>query len=64
MLIGMQASGFDHLAAVEMNPKAAATLRRNMPSSNEDDIRDIEFTEYRGVDFVVGGLGGCRRGRI
>ncbi len=58
MLLGMHASGFDHLAAVEMNPKAAATLRRNMPSLNiiEADIRDVDFTHFRGVDVVVGGL--------
>ncbi len=58
MLIGMHAAGFDHLAAVEMNPKAAATLRRNLPSLNviEADIRDVDFTPYRGVDVVVGGL--------
>ncbi|MBW9116890.1 DNA (cytosine-5-)-methyltransferase [Rhizobium cauense] len=58
MLLGMHASGFDHLAAVEMNPKAAATLRRNMPSLNvlEADIRNVDFTQYRGVDVVVGGL--------
>ncbi|MGO7981451.1 DNA cytosine methyltransferase [Rhizobium johnstonii] len=58
MLIGMHAAGFDHLAAVEMNPKAASTLRRNMPSLNviEADIRNVDFTPYRGVDVVVGGL--------
>lgn len=58
MLLGMHASGFDHLAAVEMNPKAAATLRRNMPSLNiiEADIREVDFTQFRGVDVVVGGL--------
>ncbi len=58
MLLGMHAAGFDHLAAVEMNPRAAATLRRNVPALNviEADIRDVDFTPFQGVDVVVGGL--------
>jgi DNA (cytosine-5)-methyltransferase 1 len=58
MLIGMHAAGFEHLAAIEVDPKAAATLRRNVPGLNvvEADLRTVDFTAYRGVDVVVGGL--------
>lgn len=58
MLIGMHAAGFEHLAAVEVDAKAAATLRRNVPDLNviEADIRTVDFSLYHGVDVVVGGL--------
>ncbi|MDM9627786.1 DNA (cytosine-5-)-methyltransferase [Rhizobium sp. S152] len=58
MLIGMHAAGFEHLAAIEVDPKAAATLRRNVPGLNviEADIRKVDFSPYQGVDVVVGGL--------
>lgn len=56
--VGLEAAGFTHVAAVELEPAACATLRRNRPAWHviEGDIRDVEGTAFRGVDLLAGGV--------
>ncbi|TBF35241.1 DNA (cytosine-5-)-methyltransferase [Rhizobium leguminosarum] len=60
MALGLERAGFEHVALVELNPKAAATLRKNRPDWQviEDDVRKIDFTRFRkdNIDLVAGGL--------
>lgn len=59
--LGLERAGFEHLAVVEIDRHACATLRLNRPEWNvvEGDvvewIRD-HAEEYRGVDLVAGGV--------
>lgn len=59
--LGLEQAGFEHLAAVEIDPHACNTLRANRPEWNivEGDvvrwIRDHAH-EYEGVDLVAGGV--------
>jgi DNA (cytosine-5)-methyltransferase 1 len=59
MAIGLERAGYEHVALVEFDKHAAATLRLNRPHWNviEDDIRSIDFTIYRQleIDLVCGG---------
>lgn len=56
--LGLEHAGFASTAAVEIDAHAAATLRRNRPSWNviEGDVRQLDGTEYRGVDLLAGGV--------
>lgn len=60
MAIGLERAGFDHVALVEFDPLAAATLRKNRPGWTviEDDLKAIDFRPYRAldIDLVAGGL--------
>ncbi len=60
MAIGLERAGFDHVALVESDPHAAATLRKNRPDWTvlEDDLKTIDFTPYQSldIDLVAGGL--------
>lgn len=60
MSIGLERAGFDHVAAVEYDKHAAATLRLNRPHWTviEDDIRSVDFSimEQLEIDVVAGGL--------
>lgn len=59
--LGLEQAGFEHLAAVEIDRHACATLRDNRPEWNvfEGDvvgwIKD-HAAEYEGVDLVAGGV--------
>lgn len=55
---GLEMAGFDHLACVEIEPPACATLRANRPEWNviEGDVRAFSATGYKGVDLVAGGV--------
>ncbi|WP_258934187.1 DNA (cytosine-5-)-methyltransferase [Nesterenkonia pannonica] len=55
---GLEAAGFDHALAVEIDSDAAATLRLNRPDwhVHEGDVRDINGTQYRGLDLLSGGV--------
>ena len=55
---GLEAAGFEHELAVEIDTDAANTLRLNRPnwSVHEGDVRDINGREYRGVDLLAGGV--------
>lgn len=60
MAIGLERAGFDHVALIEYDKHAAATLRLNRPDWNviEDDIRSIDFKPYHelDIDLVSGGI--------
>ncbi|HVS60351.1 MAG TPA: DNA cytosine methyltransferase [Gemmatimonadaceae bacterium] len=57
--IGLEAAGFEHAAALEIDPHACATLRLNRPGWNviEGDVRHFDGRPYRGsVDLLAGGV--------
>ncbi|TAZ83279.1 DNA (cytosine-5-)-methyltransferase [Rhizobium ruizarguesonis] len=59
LALGLERAGFEHVALIEFNKHAAATLRRNRHDWNvvEEDVRKVDFTEYRNrVDLLAGGL--------
>lgn len=59
MALGLEQAGIDTMAFIEIDKFCCETLRRNRPNWNvvEDDIRNINFSSYRGkVDIVTGGF--------
>lgn len=57
--LGLHAAGFDALGLYEKNPYAAKTLDMNrwLGPVHCADIREVDFTRYRGVvDLVAGGV--------
>ncbi|HTE86623.1 MAG TPA: DNA cytosine methyltransferase [Dehalococcoidia bacterium] len=56
--IGLEAAGFEHRAAVEIDPMACATLRMNRPSWQviESDVRSVNGRQFEGVDLLAGGV--------
>ncbi len=56
--IGLEQAGFSHLALIDNNPHACATLRYNRPDWNviEADIQRFDSTPWRGIDLLSGGL--------
>jgi DNA (cytosine-5)-methyltransferase 1 len=51
-------AGFGHVGAVEIDPSACATLRRNRPHWPviEEDVRTVRGQDFVGVDLVAGGV--------
>jgi DNA (cytosine-5)-methyltransferase 1 len=71
LALGLEAAGFDHVALVERNKDACATLRLNRPEWKliESDVRQVDFAALGPVDLVAGGppcqpfsIGGKARG--
>ena len=56
--LGLERSGFEHEALVEIDVPACATLRLNRPQWNviEGDLGLFDARPYRGVDLVAGGV--------
>jgi len=56
--LGIEYAGFDHVAAVEIEAVACATLTLNRPHWNvlNQDVREISGRDYRGVDLFAGGV--------
>ena len=56
--LGLEQAGFSHLAAVEIDPDACATLRLNRPDwkVEEQDVHHFQGTDFRGVDLLAGGV--------
>lgn len=57
--LGLEQAGFEHVALVEIEPPACATLRLNRPSWNviEGDVHAFSAVPYRGkVDLLAGGV--------
>ena len=59
MAIGMEQAGIKHILLNEFEKNSCNTLRFNRPNWNvlEDDIRNVDFSEYKNqVDIVTGGF--------
>lgn len=56
--IGLEQSGFEHVALVEIEPIACSTLTLNRPSWNviNKDVKDFSALKYKGVDLFAGGV--------
>lgn len=57
--LGLENAGFEHVAAVEIDPDACETLRLNRPEWNviEKDVHHFDADSYRGaIDLVAGGV--------
>lgn len=56
--LGLENAGFEHVAAVEIEAIACATLRKNRPNWNvlNEDVREINGAHYRGIDLFAGGV--------
>jgi DNA (cytosine-5)-methyltransferase 1 len=57
--VGLENAGFEHLACVEIDKEACATLRANRPEWNvvEQDVRTWQpDPSLRGVDLLAGGV--------
>ncbi len=56
--IGLEKAGFSHLALVEIDRHACATLRINRPAWKvfEQDLRHFSGTPFQGVDLLAAGL--------
>ena len=57
--LGLEWSGFEHAAVVEIDPAACETLRANRAAEwnvVEADIRNLAATSYRGVDLFAAGV--------
>jgi len=56
--LGFERAGFTHVALLENDPHACATLRLNRPYWNviEADIRHFNASYWRGVELLSGGL--------
>jgi DNA (cytosine-5)-methyltransferase 1 len=56
--LGLEAAGFDIVAAVDIDPHACSTLRTNRPGWRviECSVTEIDGTIFRGIDLLAGGL--------
>jgi DNA (cytosine-5)-methyltransferase 1 len=57
--LGLEQAGFTHEAAVELDPDACETLRRNRGSKwkiIEDDVHNVHGRAYSGIDLFSGGV--------
>lgn len=56
--LGLEQAGFSHVAAVEVDSDACATLRWNRPAWNvvQADVHAVDGTGFRGVDLFAGGV--------
>ncbi len=58
LALGLRDAGWDTVAAVEVDPSAAQTFRKNFPEVEvlEERIQGVDFTRWRGkVDIISGG---------
>jgi DNA (cytosine-5)-methyltransferase 1 len=55
---GLDAAGFSHELAVEIDADAANTLRLNRPTWTVEtrDVREVSALKYRGIDLIAGGV--------
>lgn len=56
--LGLEKAGFAHEAAVELEREPCETLRINRPDWKviEDDVREVNGRDYRGIDLLAGGV--------
>lgn len=56
--LGLELAGFDSAGAIELDQAACETLRSNRPQWRviQGDVRDINGSDWRGVDLFAGGV--------
>jgi DNA (cytosine-5)-methyltransferase 1 len=56
--IGLERAGFEQAAAIELDADACRTLKENRPQWRviQDDLREVDASQFRGVDLVAGGV--------
>ncbi len=56
--LGLELSGFEHEALVEIDSAACKTLKSNRPHWNvlEGDLTEFNAVPFRGIDLVAGGV--------
>jgi DNA (cytosine-5)-methyltransferase 1 len=56
--LGLEQAGFHHVALIEVDPHACATLRINRPYCNviEGDVKTFSATTYPDIDLLAGGV--------
>lgn len=56
--LGLEMAGFSHIALVEIDSPACATLRTNRPEWEvfEADLHEFSARNYKGVDLLAGGV--------
>jgi DNA (cytosine-5)-methyltransferase 1 len=56
--LGIERAGFEHVLICEIDADACNTLRHNRPSWKvaEDDIRNVDGRQSRGLDLLSGGM--------
>jgi len=56
--LGLEQAGFHHVALVEIDPYACATLRANRPHYNviECDVKAFSASKYTNIDLFAGGV--------
>ena len=56
--LGLEQAGFNHVALIEIEPPACATLRLNRPEWNviEGDLRNFDCRPYKGIELLAGGV--------
>ena len=56
--LGLERAGFRHVAALEIDPDACTTLKRNRPEWEvlETDIHTFDAARFEGCDLVAGGV--------
>ncbi len=58
LALGLEQAGIKTLAYIEIDKSCCETLRQNRPAWNVicDDIHNVDFIPYNGVDIVTGGF--------
>jgi DNA (cytosine-5)-methyltransferase 1 len=56
--LGLEHAGFEHAAAVELDPDACQTLRTNRADWKiiEDDVANLDGRAFTGIDLLAGGV--------
>lgn len=56
--LGLERAGFEHLAVLELDPHACATLKKNRPKWNilEEDVHKFHAHKFKGLDLFAGGV--------
>jgi DNA (cytosine-5)-methyltransferase 1 len=56
--LGLEQAGWEHAAVVDNDPDSCATLRHNRPGWKvvEQDLRELDGRQYRGIDLLCGGV--------